>query len=266
MTPLDPAFRALVLRLPGEDELAQSLHAAGHTPDPDAIHAARRRALCLLAEALAPELTRMVDAMATPGAYNPDARDAGRRALRLAAAGLLAHADGGTKARDIFAQADNMTEQFGALCALLAVGAGSAESLQFHRKWQANRLVMDKWFGAQVAFAQPDLAPAVAEELTRHAGFDWKNPNRFRAVIGSLGAHSAGFHQSSGAGYRLVADWLIRLDTANPQAAARISTVFETWSRYDAERQALIRAELTRILERPDCSRDMGEMVGRMLG
>jgi len=263
---LDPAFRALVLRLPGEDELAQSLHAAGHTPDPDAIHAARRRALCLLAEALAPELTRMVDAMATPGAYNPDARDAGRRALRLAAAGLLAHADGGTKARDIFAQADNMTEQFGALCALLAVGAGSAESLQFHRKWQANRLVMDKWFGAQVAFAQPDLAPAVAEELTRHAGFDWKNPNRFRAVIGSLGAHSAGFHQSSGAGYRLVADWLIRLDTANPQAAARISTVFETWSRYDAERQALIRAELTRILERPDCSRDMGEMVGRMLG
>ena len=263
---LDPAFRALVLRLPGEDELAQSLHAAGHTPNPDAIHAARRRALCLLAEALAPDLTRMVDAMATPGAYNPDARDAGRRALRLAAAGLLAHADGGTKARDIFAQADNMTEQFGAWCALLAVGAGSAESLQFHRQWQANRLVMDKWFGAQVAFAQPDLAPAVAEELTRHAGFDWKNPNRFRAVIGSLGAHPAGFHQSSGAGYRLVADWLIRLDTANPQAAARISTVFETWSRYDAERQALIRAELTRILDRPDCSRDMGEMVGRMLG
>ena len=42
---LDPAFRALVLRLPAEDELAQSLHAAGHTPDPDAIHAARRGAL-----------------------------------------------------------------------------------------------------------------------------------------------------------------------------------------------------------------------------
>ncbi|NBB98953.1 MAG: aminopeptidase N, partial [Alphaproteobacteria bacterium] len=51
---LDPAFRALVLRLPGEDELAQSLHAIGETPDPDAIHAARGRALRLLADALAP--------------------------------------------------------------------------------------------------------------------------------------------------------------------------------------------------------------------
>ena len=51
---LDPAFRALVLRLPGEDELAQSLHAAGHTPDPDAIHTARRLALRRMADALAP--------------------------------------------------------------------------------------------------------------------------------------------------------------------------------------------------------------------
>jgi len=42
--------------------------------------------------------------------------------------------------------------------------------------------------------------------------------------------------------------------------------VFETWRRYDHERQALIRAELTRMQDRPECSRDMGEMVGRMLG
>ena len=263
---LDPAFRALVLRLPGEDELAQSLYAAGHTPDPDAIHAARNRAQRSLADALATDLTRVADQMATPGPYSPDARDAGRRALRLAAAGLLAHADGGAKARAIYEAADNMTEQFGAWCALLAVGAGDAESLHFHRQWQDERLVMDKWFAAQVAYAQADLAPAVAEELTRHAAFDWKNPNRFRAVIGSLGAHPAGFHQKTGAGYKLVADWLIRLDAANPQAAARGSTVFETWSRYDVDRQALIRAELARIRDHPACSRDMGEMVDRMLG
>jgi aminopeptidase N len=263
---LDPAFRALVLRLPGEDELAQGLFAAGHTPDPDAIHAARASALRALADAMAPDLSKVADAMATPGPYSPNARDAGRRALRMAAAGLLAHADGRAKARAIFAQADNMTEQFGAWCALLAIGEGDLESVQFHRQWQHDRLVMDKWFAAQVMYAKPDLAPAVAEELTRHAGFDWKNPNRFRSVIGVLGAHPAGFHQSSGAGYKLVADWLIRLDSANPQAAARLSTVYETWSRYDAHRQTLIRGELARILEHPNLSRDMGEMVERMLG
>ncbi|CUX82404.1 MAG: aminopeptidase PepN [Roseibaca calidilacus] len=263
---LDPAFRALVLRLPGEDELAQSLHAAGHTPDPDAIHTARRLALRRMADALAPDLARVVEDMDTPGPFSPDARDAGRRALRLAAAGVLAHADGGAKARAIFAQADNMTEQFGAWSALLAVGAGAEEGAQFHRQWQGDRLVMDKWFAAQVMHAAPERAAKIAAALTDHAAFDWKNPNRFRAVIGSLGAHPAGFHRKDGAGYRLVADWLIRLDGANPQAAARVSTVFETWRRYDHERQALIRAELTRMQDRPECSRDMGEMVGRMLG
>jgi aminopeptidase N len=262
---LDPAFRALALRLPGEDELAQSLHAAGHTPDPDAIHAARGRALGVLAGALSPELARVADAMATPGPYSPDARDAGRRALRLAATALLAHADGGEKARAIFAQADNMTEQFGAWAALLAVGAGEAEGAEFCRQWQDDRLVMDKWFAAQVMFAKPNRAPDIAAELTQNPAFDWKNPNRFRSVIGVLGAHPAGFHRKDGAGYRLVADWLIRLDGANPQAAARVSTVYETWRRYDPARQALIRAELERIRDRPECSRDMAEMVERML-
>ncbi|MCZ2500914.1 DUF3458 domain-containing protein, partial [Xylophilus sp. Kf1] len=37
----DPAFRALCLNLPGEEEIATRLAATGTTPDPDAIHQAR---------------------------------------------------------------------------------------------------------------------------------------------------------------------------------------------------------------------------------
>ncbi|MBE0553122.1 MAG: aminopeptidase N, partial [Rhodobacteraceae bacterium] len=36
---LDPAFRALALRLPGEDDMAATLHQSGHVPDPAGIHA-----------------------------------------------------------------------------------------------------------------------------------------------------------------------------------------------------------------------------------
>ena len=86
-------------------------------------------------------------------------------------------------------------------------------------------------------------------------------------MIGALSANHAGFHHAGrGVGYRLVADWLIRLDPVNPQTAARMSTAFETWPRYDADRQALIRKELSRIRSRPDLSRDLREMAGRMLG
>jgi aminopeptidase N len=114
--------------------------------------------------------------------------------------------------------------------------------------------------------ASPAEAAALADRLTRHPDFDWKNPNRFRSVLGALSAHHAGFHQASGVGYRLLADWLIRLDPVNPQTAARMSTAFETWARYDAGRQALARGELDRILAQPDLSADLAEMAGRLRG
>jgi aminopeptidase N len=63
-----------------------------------------------------------------------------------------------------------------------------------------------------------------------------------------------------------MADWLIRLDPVNPQTTARMSTAFETWARYDADRQALIRGELHRILSTPGLSPDTTEMVSRVLG
>ena len=262
---LDPAFRALALGLPSQDDLASALFDAGETPDPDAIHLARTEALQIIAEDLAADLALVFSQMQTPGPYSADARDAGRRALRVQAVGLLARVDGGTKAREMFASADNMTEQLGAWGALLAISSADSETAQFYRQWANDRLVLDKWFAAQVSHAAPERAAPLARALTEHADFDWKNPNRFRSVIGALGMNPAGFHQRDGAGYQLVADWLIRLDGANPQAAARVSTLFETWRRYDSHRQSLIRAELERIMGHPGLSRDMGEMVGRML-
>ncbi|MBE2277562.1 MAG: aminopeptidase N, partial [Rhodobacteraceae bacterium] len=260
----DPAFRALCLRLPAEDDIAQAIHAAGGIPDPQAIHAARQAALSALAGRLAPRLPALIADLAVPGAFSAGAEAAGRRALQGAALGLLTRADGGAAARDAFAGAATMTDSVAALSALLDIGQGAAELDAFRARWQGDRNVMDKWFSLQIAFAAPDLAAGVTEALTRDPAFDWKNPNRFRAAIGALTANHAGFHHASGAGYRLVADWLIRLDPVNPQTAARMSTAYETWPRYDAARQALVRAELDRILAMPGLSRDLAEMAGRM--
>ena len=263
---LDPAFRALALRLPGEDDMAATLHAAGHVPDPAGIYAARRALQLALAERLATGLPGLERACRVPGACSPDAQAAGTRALRLAALGLLARLDQGKAAQEAYAAADNMTESFGSLAILLDIGAGAAELVDFAAKWQGDRLVLDKWFAVQVAAAAPDQVADVVRHLTARADFDWKNPNRFRAVIGALSGNHAGFHHDSGAGYALLADWLIKLDPKNPQTAARMSTAFESWPRYDADRQAMMRAALQRILATPGLSTDLSEMAGRMLG
>ena len=45
-----------------------------------------------------------------------------------------------------------------------------------------------------------------------------------------------------------------------------MSGVFETWRRYDADRQAQMRTALTRIQSTENLSRDTSEMVTRILG
>lgn len=190
---LDPAFRALCLRLPGEDDMAATLHAAGHVPDPARIYLARRALQQALAEHLATGLPGLEQACQVPGAFSPDAVAAGKRALRLVALGLLVRLDGGALARVAYASADNMTESFGSLAILLDIGAGQAELADFAAKWQSDRLVLDKWFAVQVAAAAPDQVAGVVRRLTARPDFDWKNPNRFRAVIGALSGNHAGF-------------------------------------------------------------------------
>ena len=158
-----------------------------------------------------------------------------------------------------------MTQQIAALGVLLRIGEGEAELKAFEDQWSHERLVMNKWFGLQVAASAPRDAAATAEALTAHPAFDWKNPNRFRAVFGALSGNAAGFHAPSGAGYRLLADWLLKLDPLNPQTTARMTQAFSTWKRYDADRKTLIRAELERIASTEGLSRDTSEMIGRML-
>ena len=263
---LDPAFRALILRLPSEDEVAQAIFASGAAPDPDAIHRARETLGRTLAERHAALLEQIWDSAATEGPYSPDAAPSGQRALRLACLGLLARLDGGAKARALFASASNMTESLGALSVLVARGAAEGELATFRARWQGNALVMDKWFATQLSLCPPEAAARTAARLAQDPLFDWKNPNRFRSVMGGLAVNHAGFHARDGAAYRFYADWLIRLDPVNPQTAARLSTAFETWRRYDAGRQALAQAELRRIAAQPGLSRDLSEMTARLLG
>jgi len=265
-TAADPGFRAACLRLPGEDEIAAALFGRGRTPDPEAIRTARRKLMKMLATRHMAALSEVYEACAVPGPYSPDAGPAGRRSLRLATLALLTAEDGGARAAQLFAEARNMTESIGALNLLVSEGKGEAELADFAKRWADDPLVMDKWRMAQGALTPPERAAETVARLAQATDFEWKNPNRFRSLLGGFAANHAGFHRADGAGYALYADWLLRLDPLNPQTAARMSTAFETWARYDAPRQAHAKAALARIAAAPGLSRDLGEMVGRLAG
>ncbi len=263
---LDPAFRARVLQLPGEDDMAQTLSDAGHVPDPTMIHYARETLTTVLANRLAADLPIIYKRLEITGPYSPDANAAAKRALRGAVLSLTSKLDGGKLALDQFRNADNMTEQYGALMRLVPTTHGPAAIDSFFEQWKEERLVVNMWFSAQILKSKPENTLAVAENLTKHPDFNWKNPNRLRSLLFPLASgNPAAFHQPDGATYKFVTDWLIKVDKINAMVAARLANVYSTWQRYDADRQSLIRAELTRIKETPNLSRDTMEMVSRIL-
>ncbi|MCH2165488.1 MAG: aminopeptidase N [Marinovum sp.] len=263
---LEPAFRAQILSLPSQSEIAGLIHDMGSTPDPDAIYQAVETLRNRMAEALQDDLASLYGENQVAGPYSPDAVAAGKRALAGAMLSLTTRRDGGVLAAEQYARADNMTLQLGALSQLIQAGKGADEVAAFYAQWKTDRLVIDKWFGLQIAGAAPERAVNIAQSLVAHPDFALTNPNRFRSVIGAFGTHHAGFHAADGTGYGFIADWLIQLDAKNPQTTARMSTLFQSFRRYDETRQSHARAALERIAGTRDLSRDTSEMVARLLG
>ena len=262
---LDPAFRALVLGLPSQDEIARSLYADGLTPEPQRIFDALETLHQTLAQHLQDIWPQLHAAHQIQEPYAPNAQQSNARALANRALVYLTRIDAGEAAKKQFDTANNMTQQQAALSALLSVEKGAEQAQAFYRQWKEDRLVIDKWFALQVAFAPPKKAAIVAKSLTQHEDFNWKNPNRFRAVFGSLAGNMAGFHHLSGQGYELMVQWLSRLDQINPQTAARMCGAFKTWRQFDKGRQALLKPLLQNMLEMDGLSRDSREMLSRIV-
>ena len=260
----DPAFVAEAVLLPSEAFIGDQMV----TVDPDAIRRERLALQGALGAALEGEW-RAVLAGDAPAATDLSRGAKGGRRLRGVALAYLAAAgldDAAALAFRIFSDADGMTERQAAL-ATLAHGDSEARVAAldiFYQRYRDNPLVLDKWFQVQAWSMRPDTVDAV-KELAQHPDFTLANPNRVRSLYGALAGNQAAFHRADGAGYRLIADLVIALDPKNPQTAARMIPPLGRWKRFDEGRQALMRAELERILAQPGLSRDVTEQASKSL-
>ena len=262
----DPAFTALAIQLPSETELAQAMALA----DPDAIHTARETLRRAIGERHGGALRDTYGSLKSNEPYSPDIGPSGKRSLRNMCLRYLTAED--TKesrglAFEHYRSADNMTDKMGGLSPLADMnGSERDEALsQFYEQWKANPLVTDKWMGVQALSCRPDTLAHV-KVLMKHPAFSIENPNRVRSLVGQFVMHNQlRFHAATGEGYRFLADTVLALDKINPQVAARLSGSFETWRRFDDKRQALIRAELTRIKATEGLSRNLFEIAEKTL-
>lgn len=261
----DHAFAANMLSLPLESEIAMAVEVV----DPDAIHNARKTLVRAVAAAHYEKFAALYDQLSDGTAFSTDAKAAGKRALRNACLRFLTAADdeaAAALAHRHYSTATNMTDMIAGLAALTRMASPHTEDAfaHFYARFETQPLVLDKWMGLQAGSPRADTVERV-RALMGHKAFDIKNPNRVRALVGAFSVNQMRFHGTDGTGYRLVGEVVRQLDGINAQVAARMAGAFETWRRFDATRQALIRAELDATLKTSGLSSNLFEVVSKML-
>jgi aminopeptidase N len=262
---IDDAYRAWLMALPGYDDLANRVA----VEEPGQIHAAREALKKAIAARHGDALRRLYTSR-RGGIFSPDAAGAGRRALKNSALAYLAAletAETTAMAKAQFDGADNMTDRMTALAALADIDTPArSESLKaFHARFKHDAVVMDKWLNVQATSALPGTL-AVVRGLLGHPSYEPKNPNRIRALIGAFSTRNpVHFHARDGSGYDFLAEQIIAVDGFNPQTAARLTPPLGRWKRFDAARQAKMKAALERIMAAPGLSRDVYELVTKSL-
>ena len=261
---LDSAYKAEAILPPNESMIGDRMTVV----DPDAIHAAREKLRSAIGRAMLGELT---NAQRPSGLSGDDvSREAkGARRLRTVALGLLAAGDpaqGAELAKAQFDSADNMTDRQGALTVLASLEAEQRDQAlrAFYERFEDDPLVIDKWFAVQASAQRAD-ALAQVEALAKHPQFNPSNPNRLRSLAGAFGMNQWVFHDSSGRGYRFLADLILAADRLNPQVAARLLPPLGRWRRFEEQRAALMRAELERIAAAEGLSKDVYEQASKSL-
>jgi aminopeptidase N len=263
----DLSYLALLLSLPEENYLAEQMTVV----DVDAIHQAREFVRQSLSEYLTDSFIRLYRQYHRDEVGDNSREAIGRRRIKNQCLSYLAMLETDETYQIClkqFAQADNMTDQLAALTAIVNSAHPEREQVlqHFYQQWQDEDLVVDKWFTLQAVSSNSDTFERILS-LMEHPAFDLKTPNRVRALVGAFSqSNSVHFHRQDGAGYHFLADQIIALNALNPQVAARLISALTQWRRYDKQRQQLMKAQLQRIMQTENISRDVYEVASKSLG
>ena len=263
---LDKAMLAHILELPSEGSLIEQAGVAVV----DAIHIARESVADFISAELKADFEEAFNSNLSEGKFSVESGDMARRALKNISLNYLVRSGDSfwiEKCFQQFTQADNMTDQLAALRFLMIYSekhckeeADQALHL-FYDQWKHEPLVVDQWFVTQALYPGDESLERV-KTLCKHQAFDIKNPNKVRSLIGVFSSQNhVQFYQGGGEGYEFLADSIIQLDQINPQIAARMMTPLTRWRKFDHKRQALMQAQLQRIKETSNLSKDVFEVA-----
>lgn len=205
------------------------------------------------------------------GKYRYTPQDAAKRAAHNACLNMLIIGykaneqvdKGDDKIFKAYDLSNNMTDRLAAFTIAVHQDLPCKTKLldDFAERYQDDALTFDKYFSVQATASSEDTVNTVRKLLT-HPCFDITNPNRVRALIGSLAYNNpVALHRKDGNGYLLIADMIKKLATINPSVASRILDGIINFKRLDDNRCAKAIEHLNRIKSIPNIPRSVYEKV-----
>ncbi|WP_107687881.1 aminopeptidase N [Neisseria wadsworthii] len=269
---VDPAFKAVLLQIPTEAEL----WADSENIEPLRVHQAREALLDKIAQSCEAEWLAQNElaknqeensGLAQPYEYEP--QQAAWRTLRNACRAFLLRANP-QRIEEVAVSYDemakNMTHEWGVLSAINHIEDEKRNMLleRFTDKFGNEALVMDKYFMLTASSRRSDTLAKVQAAL-QHPKFSLENPNKARSLLGAFSRNVPHFHAENGSGYEFLAEKVMQIDTFNPQVAARLVQAFNICKRLEPKRRALMELQLQNIAAKEGLSKDVAEIVGKIL-
>jgi aminopeptidase N len=262
---IDRMFKSQLLELPGIAALMLTQEVIDVAP----IYAARNTLKAALARRYGAKMEALYRTLHAPSDTSIDAGSMGARALKNVLLELMMEGKvhgAADLCRAQYADSVTMTDRLAALALMEHhLPDVSPMALQaFYDRYRHDTLVMNKYFSVSAASERPGCLERVVV-LEKDPCFDMKVPNLVRALIGTFSRNHLHFHDKSGEGYRFVAEKIVELDAINPQIASGLAGAFKLYKRMHPDNRAAMKTELERILRAAGLSKNVYEIVEKIL-
>lgn len=257
---LDKAFIARAIVLPSEEDLYDALDEVS-MPKIKSVRNIMRKAF---AENYKKELLKIYKENTLKGEYVPDNESFAARAIKNVALGYLALTEHKDLVYHQFETANNLTDRLSALSVLVNNDLEKADEAleKFYQMYETEDLVLNKWFAIQARNLSKNTL-ATTKELLKHPKFDYKNPNKVRGLLGSFAGNLAAFNNADG--YEFYAQECLKVDSINPNIAARMFTAFSKYRKFEESIKEAAKNALTKVLKTNKLSSVSKETVEKLI-
>jgi len=261
----DLSYKALLLELPTVSSLMQRQKEV----DFEIIYDAKEKLEKHLAREFQEKLLALYNEHHYPKSETIDALNMGQRSLKNRVLKLLSTLESPKIVELTKKQYKESLSMSDRVVALDILENGDAKEAQvafvdFYEKYKDETLVMNKYFALLASSMREGVLQRV-ELLQEDEVYDAKVPNLVRSLIGSFSRNYKYFHAKDGSGYKFVAKKIIEIDSINAQMASGLAGAFKIYNRMNKTNKELMQRELENILSVDTLSKNVYEIISKII-